>query len=228
MWYSTDDSDDSVRSLIREGIRITESNGLPYHGREHISWMREILEELFNHSLRHGLPLEPEHRNLRTLELLSIAAAWHDTVQGAGENEEKSARLLDEQLELVDHGLDADERRTLRELILSTRYELDTENGLIHQKVHDSYICRLFADADLGMMGLDAELHHSALAHLAEELGITPSDDEEFLEFLEFQLRVLEQQPLGTMVARELYAENRQRNIVTVLGLIEAALGNDS
>lgn len=136
----------------------------------------------------------------KEIDLLKIAAAWHDVELGmGGENESISAVLCADEMHKT--GWSANEIEVVRRIILATRYFI--KEDVIHQMVEDEtemieehrvgLMGRIIADADVSANGADWDIYKSCGLALGREVGrVGDGDEEGNEEFWKWQLGFLD------------------------------------
>ncbi len=174
---------------------------------------KKIPEKYFYHDLQHtlnvvnaveeigrGYDLEP-----RELELLQVAAWFHDTGydQGAKGHERRSADYAIAYLK--DKGFSADELSTIEGVILVTKLPQKPETLL------QEIIC----DADLSHLGKKS--YWDRCGRVRHEMAATQSRIMSELEWVDFELGFMENHSYFTEVSKDLYNKRKKKHIRQLL-----------
>lgn len=143
---------------------------------------------------------EDEGLSKGEIDLLRIAAAWHDVETGMGEeNENISAKLCTDEMRKTGWG--DNEIEVVRRLILSTRFffKEDVISQMVEEETEkiDEYrlglMSRIIADADISASGADWGIYKSCGLALGREANkVKDGDEEGNKEFWEWQLGFLD------------------------------------
>lgn len=156
------------------------------------------------HALRIVLAAEiigrAEGLSEKEIDLLRIAAAWHDMETGMGEeNENISATLCADEMRKTGWG--ENEVEVVRRTILATRYFF--KGDVFHQVVEEEtekinkyrlgLMSRVMADADVSASGADWKVYKSCGLALGREVSkVEDGDEEGNEEFWKWQLGFLD------------------------------------
>ena len=134
---------------------------LKYHSYEHTI---DVMAETIRFALK-------DDRTVREIELLAIAAAYHDAgwIKSPVANEPIGAAMAREALEQDGSFATSNEIELIQRMILDTAL-IDTSNGL--KQVPNTDLSRYLLDADLGNFGRDDFFDKGELQRL--ELGVDP------------------------------------------------------
>ncbi|HLB32478.1 MAG TPA: hypothetical protein VJL27_02905 [Patescibacteria group bacterium] len=173
-----------------------------YHNPQHtlsvLFGVREIGERAVDNTKIHS----------RDIELLEVAAAFHDIEQdmGSGANETQSTQIATHMMTQTGCFED-DEIDLVRAMILSTTVNFDT--GFLKQLVltQFGYPTSIMADADLATLGASTSVYWDAAERLLFELSRTREPSvEQRRAFLENQVLLLENHRFFTEEATSLYS----------------------
>ncbi len=183
-------------------LREELPRNLVYHNLDHT---REVLAEVVRFGLADSLPR-------RELELLAIAAAFHDTgfsAQG-DENEKVSADLAEETLKKMGR-FSEDEVAVVRKLILDTTIKFI--RGVARQ-VPSSKLAGYLLDADMSNLGRKDFFEKSEL--IMRERAVASRD-----EFLRNLLVMLHEHTWHTPAAKSLRESQKKENLSALKKLIK-------
>jgi hypothetical protein len=193
--------------LIREALAVLNKRlpaDLHYHNMQHTL---NVLEATIACALRDQLPQ-------RDVELLAIAAAWHDVgyVVQRHNNEPIGAQMAKEAM-LRHGGFLPTEIADVVTAILDTQVSMDPESACLVQKAHGR-LSPWLLDGDLSSFGSVSFLSAS-LSLLHECTGISVSsaealDRKEVVEFLAHTLRMLNRHQFLTHSANLLFGPQKE------------------
>ncbi len=175
-----------------------------------ISELKEKLPmELTYHSLQHTLSVMELAREIgkeeglseEEMHLVSIAAAFHDIgfTRSLEKHEEESCKVAEEILPEL--GFDTGEVERIKEMIMSTKLPQSPSDKL----------SEVLCDADLGYIGKNK---YFEIAHgLYEELAATGNELSN-QDWIDLQIRFLENQSFFTPYAQKTFDENKKNVIV--------------
>lgn len=208
--------------------------------------VREALDTLYNtlpadlyyHNIQHTLDvfehalLLGRHAGLssKDLQLLAIAAAWHDTgfIKARHHNESFAAEWARESMESAGT-FSRSEIADVTTAILDTEMMVEDETGIRIQRA----VGRLspwLLDADLSNFGRPS-FFKSTLKIFRENFGTTINSVDELcgtqqMDFLTGSLRMLQRHRWQTAVASQLLQQQKEINIAKLSALIKAVCTN--
>ncbi|KKQ94173.1 MAG: hypothetical protein UT66_C0013G0015 [candidate division CPR2 bacterium GW2011_GWC1_39_9] len=185
---------------------------LAYHNPAHVAEVMKAALNIGDLACQHGKIKSSD------LDLLAIAAFFHDIEQGmgSGANEDESACIAAEKMR--ETGAFSDEEiQAVQSMIRSTKVRFD-ENGIMHQLVMDvghGYLPLIMADADLSIMGAAPEVYWDYMEWLLQEMKKTayPSKEKrrDFLKGIE---TLLKSHTFFTEEAQALYGRQEENLFV--------------
>ena len=182
---------------------------LPYHGEAHA---RDVMHEAILFALAEGI------KDQRDLELLSVAAAFHDSgfILEYDNNELLGADIATGYMKKSGSYSDTEIER-VRQMILSTQVKFEPEfSQLVQNK--DDILQRILADADVSNFGR-ADFAEKADKVFQELLGIgkIPADTKEHrISFNKFREKMIKTHDWNTDGARSLRNEQKIINLKTL------------
>ena len=190
--------------LSRLGKELPED--LFYHSAEHTE---DVFEEAVRYALYEGL-------NDKEIELLAIAAAYHDAgfIEKRENNEEVGAALAEQAMR--DHKYSENDIDCVRTMILDTHL-INTDAGLMQRP--SSKLSKFLLDADLSNFGSNEFFEKSEL--LRKETG------EEKDVFLKKSLSLVIHHDWLTIAARTLRQKKKQENVVELSKLVSKLEASD-
>ncbi|MFO0882022.1 MAG: hypothetical protein U0491_01050 [Candidatus Saccharimonadales bacterium] len=182
---------------------------LPYHNAEHA------------HDVMDAAVLIGKEQKLdsHTIELLELAACFHDIEHGIGrgEDEKASARIASERMTSI--GYSTEDAHRVTEMILATT--VDFRDGAINQSATDDITTQIIADADLASFGRPFATFWDRSLKLRQENGHTSElVGQEKQDFLRSQISVLEKHSFYTEAAAQIFSHTAE-NIIALRALLE-------
>ncbi len=177
-------------SFVLELIETNLSEKFTYHTPDHT---RSVIKEAENLAKYEGV-------DERSLELLCVAAAWHDCgyLGGPLNHEEESCHLV--MRHLPDFGFNKTQTGKICEIIMATKISNNPE-GLLQE---------IICDADLHYLGTRDYEHIANLLYWElKNFGLINSPD----EWIEKQIDFLINHRFHTKTAKNLYDNQKQINL---------------
>jgi predicted metal-dependent HD superfamily phosphohydrolase len=177
-----------------------------YHNRVHTQDVIEASQQIAQ------LSVEADKIKDSDIPLIKIAASFHDIEQdlGGGLNEEKSARLAEEEMRKTGLFGEEDIRKVKRMILATTVY---FEGGVMKQSTTEDYLTQIITDADLSSLGKEQNVYWERAMRLLKEIKKTdtPSRDDE-ITFAKGQIPFLENHQFYTQEANGLFP-HKQENV---------------
>jgi len=176
---------------------------LPYHG---ISHAKEVIRQAIYFALADGSFSE------RELELLGIAAAFHDAGYAVqyDRNEVFGADMAEDSMKKSGQYGES-EIEVVKKAVLSTMVEFEP---VFKQLIQEERIGRILADADTSNFGRENFFdRNKRVFQELEALGKIKDTDEGKLKFKEFVVHMLHTHKWNTEIAKNLREEQKQKNI---------------
>lgn len=197
----------AIKALIARGIETvirrygpTSPDPMPYHGPEHTMMVITSAGRLADAALAAGKITKNQH------DLLMIAAAYHDVVQDAGDdNESLSAELAARHMNMV--GIFAKEEiPQVQKIIAATKVKSVADYRIEQSADPGDYLTMLMVDADLSSFGLPSDQYwDSARRFFAETNPGVELEGQALQTFIKRQLQIVGSHQYFTEEARDLF-----------------------
>ncbi len=201
------------KPIIKEVLdRLSKElpKNLSYHNEKHTD---EAMHDAVFFGVADGL-------SERELELLAVAAAYHDAgfIERPNKNEAVGAKMADEAMK-KSGGYSEEEMKTVAEAIEDTEVKM-TDKGLNQIEKGRNKISGYLLDADVGNFGRKDFPKKTEL--VAKEVGVNVNDPAAYNKFLQGTWRFQENHQWKTEAAKRLREEQKQENIRNLLILLSS------
>ncbi len=169
----------------------------------------QVPKEYAYHDIQHTLDVVASVKEIgqtfelgdNELEILIIAAWFHDTGydKGAIDHEERSAKYAEDYL--AKYNYSADNFKMIKGCIMATKMPHTPE----------TLLQRIICDADLSHLGQN--VYWDRCSRLRQEMTLTKNSIMSELEWVDFELKFINQHKYQTTVAQQLYGKRKERHI---------------